>query len=88
MALHDKDSVRDNLQDDIYASTDLGATVPKYAFPKQQHDPRHAYAVVRDELMLYGNAVGCSATGSSEAAMLGSLAEGARPAGGVDFLGM
>ena len=56
MALHDKDSVRDNLQDDIYASTDLGATVPKYAFPKQQHDPRHAYAVVRDELMLDGNA--------------------------------
>jgi len=52
--------------------------------PKQQH----AYAVVRDELMLYGNAVGCSTTGSSEAAMLGSLAEGARPAGGVDFLGM
>ena len=134
MALHYKDSVRDNLQDDIYASTDLGETVPKYAFPREQLNPRHAYAVVRDELMLDGNArqnlatfcqtweepeihrlmdhcidknivdkdeypqiaeiesrcihmlsglwnspesdnaVGCSATGSSEAAMLGGMA--------------
>ena len=76
MALHDKDSVRDNLQDDIYASTDLGAAVPKYAFPKQQHDPRHAYAVVRDELMLDGNAVGCSTTGSSEPSLTDEEASG------------
>ncbi len=55
-ALHDKDSIRDKLQDDIYASVDLSVTVPKYKFPHEQHDPRHAYAVVRDELMLDGNA--------------------------------
>ncbi|MCB1705074.1 MAG: glutamate decarboxylase [Halioglobus sp.] len=56
MALHDKDSVRDKLADDIYASSDLSVSMPKYKFPEQQLDPRHAYTVVHDELMLDGNA--------------------------------
>ncbi len=55
MALHDKDSVRDNLLDDVYASADLAVSMPKYRFPESQQNPRHAYAVVHDELMLDGN---------------------------------
>jgi hypothetical protein len=55
MPLHDKDSVRDNLDDELYASTDLSVAMPKYKFPETEHDPRHAYAVVHDELMLDGN---------------------------------
>ena len=134
MALHDKNSIRHKLQDDIYASVDLSVRMPKYRFPSVEQDPRHAYAVVHDELMLDGNsrqnlatfcqtweepeihrlmddcidknivdkdeypqiaeiesrcvhmlsdlwnspagdnAVGCSTTGSSEAAMLGGMA--------------
>jgi glutamate decarboxylase len=56
MALHEKDSIRDKLDDDIYASADLSISMPKYTFPEKQLDPRHAYTVVHDELMLDGNA--------------------------------
>ncbi|MCB1698601.1 MAG: hypothetical protein KDI34_20460, partial [Halioglobus sp.] len=56
MALHDKNSIRHKLQDDIYASVDLSVRMPKYRFPSVEQDPRHAYAVVHDELMLDGNA--------------------------------
>jgi len=132
--LHSRDKVRANLLDDVYACDDLSTRVPKYKFPQQEQEPRHAYQIVHDELMLDGNArqnlatfcqtwvdpeihrlmdecidknmidkdeypqtaelesrcvhmladlwncpdaantVGCSTTGSSEAAMLGGLA--------------
>ncbi len=55
MALHQKDSVRDNLLDDVYASSDLSAVMPKYKIPEQSTAPRHVYQVVHDELMLDGN---------------------------------
>ncbi len=55
MPLHDKDSVRDNLEDELYASADLSVSMPKYKFPGTEQDPRHAYSVVHDELMLDGN---------------------------------
>ena len=56
MPLHEKDNVRENLLDDVYASTDLSVAMPKYKIPENEHDPRHAYQVVHDELMLDGNA--------------------------------
>jgi glutamate decarboxylase len=56
MALHEKDKVRENLLDDVFASTDLSVVMPKYKMPEKEHDPRHAYQVVSDELMLDGNA--------------------------------
>jgi glutamate decarboxylase len=134
MMLHAKSEVQDELLEDVYASTDLSTSVPKYRFPEEEHAAAHAYAMVRDELMLDGNSrmnlatfcqtwsepevqrllaecwdknmidkdeypqtaeierrcvhmladlwnspraantVGCSTTGSSEAAMLGGLA--------------
>jgi len=55
VALHDKNSIRKNLLDDIYASSDLSVTLPKYQMPSTEQDPRHAYQVVHDELMLDGN---------------------------------
>lgn len=29
--------------------------MPKYKFPQKEHDPRHAYQVVHDELTMDGN---------------------------------
>jgi glutamate decarboxylase len=55
MPLHEKDKVRGELLDDVYASDDLAVVMPKYKFPKNEHAPRHAYQVVHDELMLDGN---------------------------------
>jgi glutamate decarboxylase len=56
MALHDKDSRQGDIDDDVYASVDLSVSMPKYKFPQTEREPRHAYAVVHDELMLDGNA--------------------------------
>lgn len=53
--LHEKDKIREELLDDIYASSDLSLTLPKYKFPKEEHLPRDVYQVVHDELMLDGN---------------------------------
>jgi glutamate decarboxylase len=55
MALHEKDEVRGNLLDDIYASADLSITLPKYRMPEKDHLPRHAFSLIRDELLLDGN---------------------------------
>ena len=55
MALHEKHTVRDELDDDIYASSDLSVSMPKYRFPQLECEPRHAYSMVNDELMLDGN---------------------------------
>jgi glutamate decarboxylase len=56
MALHEKDKIRDRISDDVYASSDLSVVMPKYKMPEKEHDPRHAYQVVHDELMMDGNA--------------------------------
>jgi len=55
MPLHRKADVRSEMLDEIYASHDLSVSVPKYKFPQGPQDPRHAYAIVHDELMLDGN---------------------------------
>ena len=56
MPLSEKDSIREYLNDDVFASTDLSVSMPKYKFPEKEHSPRNAYQVVHDELMLDGNA--------------------------------
>ncbi|NDV22285.1 glutamate decarboxylase [Desulfovibrio sp. JC022] len=53
--LHEKDKIREALMDDVYASSDMAQTMPKYKFPQQEHLPRDVYQVVHDELMLDGN---------------------------------
>jgi glutamate decarboxylase len=42
--------------EDVYAAKDVGGALPKFAMPADEHDPRRVYALVRDELMLDGNA--------------------------------
>ena len=44
-----------DLMEDVYASADLSAVMPKYRIPEQEHAPRHAFSAIRDELMLDGN---------------------------------
>jgi glutamate decarboxylase len=53
--LHEKDNVRDKIGDTIYGSWDLSNVMPKYKIPPRQHEARHAYQVIADELMLDGN---------------------------------
>jgi len=131
--LYSGDEQVEHLFDDLFAAAG-GVTLPKYSFPRQQHNAQRVAGLVRDELMLDGNSrqnlatfcqtwaeeevyelmrmctdknmidkdeypqtaeierrcvhmladlwnapeaagtVGCSTTGSSEAAMLGGLA--------------
>jgi glutamate decarboxylase len=53
--LHKKDDIREDLLDEVFASTDLSVSLPKYRMPQNEHLARHAYQVVIDELMLDGN---------------------------------
>lgn len=55
MPLHEKQTNPESLDEEVYASVDLSVSMPKFKFPEVEHDPRHAYAVVHDELMLDGN---------------------------------
>lgn len=55
MPLHAKDTLRERLFDDVYASDDLQHILPRFKMPEQESDPRHAYQAVHDELMLDGN---------------------------------
>ncbi|WP_255683944.1 MULTISPECIES: glutamate decarboxylase [unclassified Xanthobacter] len=48
-------ALRDELLDDVYSSSDLHGQLPKFNFPTKEHDPRHVFTAVRDELMLDGN---------------------------------
>ena len=51
----DLQSERHSSDDDIYASGDLSAGMPKRTFPAKEKDPRAVYAAIHDELMLDGN---------------------------------
>ncbi|MFH8249940.1 glutamate decarboxylase [Microbacterium sp. B2969] len=53
--LHHRDNVRDEILDEVFASTDLSISMPKYRIPEKEHLARHAYQVVSDELLLDGN---------------------------------
>ena len=55
MSLHEKRNVGEVI-DDVYATGDLSVVMPKFKMPEKEHDPRHTYQAVHDELMLDGNA--------------------------------
>ena len=55
MPLHYRDDILENLMDDVFSSSDLSTSIPKYRMPEGPQDPRHAYQIVHDELMLDGN---------------------------------
>jgi len=56
MALHNESDFQTPANDEMYASGDLTLRTPKYKFPDDEHSPAQAHALVRDELMLDGNA--------------------------------
>ena len=56
MTLHDRNSVRRELDDSVFAGQDLSKAMPKYKFPVDESRPEDAFQVVSDELMLDGNA--------------------------------
>ena len=56
MPLHERDTVREQMEDCVFAGRDLTRPVPKYRFPRDETQAREAFQVVADELMLDGNA--------------------------------
>ena len=56
MPLHDRDSVRDELDSCVFADRDLTRPVAKYRFPQEGTLPRDSFQLVSDELMIDGNA--------------------------------
>ena len=53
--LHEKHTVRRPNLDDMYASADLSACMPKCTIPEGESDPRNVCRLILDELMLDGN---------------------------------
>lgn len=53
--LHKRSSIQDKAVDEVFASSDVSVVLPKYRLPDKEQDPRHAYQLVHDELMLDGN---------------------------------
>lgn len=56
MPLHSRRTIRNQLAECIFASVELAHELPKYRFPEAQTLPDIAFQVVRDELLLDGNA--------------------------------
>ena len=53
--IHEKDTVRNQLDDDLFASAEAVAGLPKYKMPEDEHNPRQIFRLVVDELLLDGN---------------------------------
>src|ERR1700722_7072735 len=56
MPLHERDTVREQMEDCVFAGHDLTRPVPKYRFPRDETLPRDVFQLVSDEVMLDGNA--------------------------------
>ena len=54
MPLHERDTVRQQLEDCVFVGRDLTRPVPKYRFPRDETESREALQVVSDELLLDG----------------------------------
>ena len=56
MAVHSvKTSDEAAAQSTLYPPSDPSQKVPKYRIPEEEWDPRHAHALISDELMVEGN---------------------------------
>ena len=56
MSLKTLADVMGNIDDEVFASSDVETPLPKYRMPEMEHDPRHVYQLIHDELMMDGNA--------------------------------
>src|SRR5260370_37433058 len=55
MSLHREHDCGRKASDVLYESCDLSLSVPKHKIPRDERSPRTAYALIHDELLLYGN---------------------------------
>ncbi len=55
MSLLDNEKPMASTLVDIYAQDGMAHDIPKYHFPKHEHDPKGTYQVIHDELLLDGN---------------------------------
>ena len=55
MAIHSKEDILSNLDDEVFGTSFLPGPLPKYRMPKHETDPAAAYQLVHDELLLDGN---------------------------------
>jgi glutamate decarboxylase len=55
MAIHSKEEILPNLNDEVVGSPFLPHPLPKYKFPRQETEPNAAYQLVHDQLLLDGN---------------------------------
>jgi glutamate decarboxylase len=56
MPLHERQTVRDKLDDPLFARNDIVTALPKFRFPSHETNPEAVFQVVTDELLLDGNA--------------------------------
>ncbi len=56
MSLHTTHHIASNPDDEIFSSSDLSKSLPKFRFPKNEILARDAYQLIHDELLLDGNA--------------------------------
>jgi glutamate decarboxylase len=55
MPLKTIDDVLGDLDAEVFASSDVTKPLPKYRMPEREHEPRHVYQLIHDELMMDGN---------------------------------
>jgi glutamate decarboxylase len=55
MPLHDRESVRHEIDDSLFAGAELAHACPKYRFPREENSPVQVFQLIVDELMLDGN---------------------------------
>ena len=55
MPLHDRNTIRAQINDSLFASKSLRAALPKYRFPTSETIPEIAAEAIEDELLLDGN---------------------------------
>jgi glutamate decarboxylase len=55
VTIHSKEEIFSSLGDQVFGTNFLTNPLPKYRFPKQETDPKAAYQLVHDELLLDGN---------------------------------
>ena len=48
MPLHERETVRQQLEDCVFVGRDLTAPVPKYRFPPDETPPKQAFQVVSE----------------------------------------
>ncbi|MGO3719869.1 MAG: glutamate decarboxylase [Mesonia hippocampi] len=55
MALHEKNSIKNELLNDAYATKEMENVLPKYKFPQDEEPANVIYDAIHDELLLDGN---------------------------------